>query len=32
MRKKSNYIEPKQNATKRPMGQQGHQKGNLKIP
>ena len=26
MRKKPNYIGPKQNATKRPMGQQGHQK------
>ena len=26
MRKKPNYIDPKQNATKKPMGQQGHQK------
>ena len=30
--KKTDYMETEQHATKRPMGQGGNQKGNLKIP
>ena len=29
---KTDYMETEQHATKRPMGQGGNQKGNLKIP
>ena len=32
MRKKTHYMETKQHAIKRPMGQWGNPKGNLKIP
>ena len=32
MRGKNDYMETKQHASKKPMSQQGNQKGNLKIP
>ena len=32
MRKKFAYMETKQRATEKTMGQKGNQKGNLKIP